>query len=95
MESEYLQMKKKILSILNKRDIARAGIFGSVVRGEASENSDIDIVIEFSGKKSLLDLVSLKLMLEESLGCNVDVITYRSLNPLLRDRILKEQDVLI
>ena len=88
-------MKKKILSILKKRDIARAGIFGSVVRGEASENSDIDIVIEFAGRKSLLDLVSLKLILEETLGRNVDVITYNSLNPLLKDKILKEQDVLI
>jgi predicted nucleotidyltransferase len=34
-------------------------------------------------------------MLEESLACNVDVVTYKSLNPLLKDRILKEQDVLI
>ena len=95
METDYLQIKRKILTILQRNGIARAGLFGSIVRGEATENSDIDILVEFSGKKSLLDLARLKITLEESLGRQVDIITYNSINPLLKDRILQEQEVLI
>jgi predicted nucleotidyltransferase len=45
------------LDILRKHDVKRASLFGSVVRGEATEDSDIDLLVEFEGRKSLLDLV--------------------------------------
>ncbi|MCK4929320.1 MAG: nucleotidyltransferase family protein, partial [Methanosarcinales archaeon] len=70
-------------------------LFGSVVRGELSDESDIDILIEYEGKKSLLNLVSLKFELEDILKRKVDVLTYNSLNPLLRDRILNEQEIIL
>ena len=56
-----------------------------------TKSSDIDILIEFEGSKSLLDLVRLKLNLEEALKFNVDVLTYNSLHPLLREQILAEE----
>ena len=84
-------IKKKILDILRKHDVKRASIFGSVARGEANEGSDVDILVEFKGRKSLLDLAGLKLELQEVLGMDVDVITYNSIHPLLRTRILKEK----
>jgi len=65
------------------------------VRGEQKEGSDIDILIEFKGNKSLLDLAGLKIELEETLHRKVDVLTYNSLHPLLKDRILKEQKVIL
>jgi predicted nucleotidyltransferase len=74
--------------------VKRASIFGSVARGEATGDSDIDLLIEFEGRKSLLDLAGLKIELEESLGRKVDVLTYKSLHPLLRDRILEEEEAL-
>jgi predicted nucleotidyltransferase len=55
------------------------------------EESDIDILIEFEGRKSLLDLVHLKNELEDAVNRRVDVLTYRSLHTRLRDRILAEQ----
>lgn len=76
--------------------VKRAAIFGSFARGEARKNSDIDLLIEFRGKKkSLLDLVDLKFKLEEKLGRKVDLVTYNSLHHLLRDRILAEQVIIL
>ncbi|MEM2882792.1 MAG: nucleotidyltransferase family protein, partial [Candidatus Bathyarchaeia archaeon] len=63
--------------------------------GEGREDGDIDILVEFEGGKSLLDLVGLKMDLEEALGRKVDVLTYNSLHPLLRDRILEEQRAIL
>lgn len=58
-----------------KAGVKRAAIFGSFARGDATEESDIDLLIEFKGKeKSLLDLAALKIKLEESLGRNVDLL---------------------
>jgi hypothetical protein len=91
MKISLEEIKHKIITILEQHDVARAAIFGSFARGEAEENSDLDILIEFGGEKSLLDLVALKLELEESLGRNVDVLTYKSLHPAIREKVLEEQ----
>jgi len=88
-------IKDIIIKVLKKHNVKKAAIFGSVARGEATEESDIDIVIEFEGRKSLLDLVDLKLELQELLGKKVDVITYNSINPLLKEQILNEQKILL
>jgi hypothetical protein len=93
MELEGL--KNKIIPILLRNDVKKAAVFGSFVRGEQKENSDIDLLIEFKGKKSLLDLAGLKIELEEALKRKVDVLTYNSLHPLLKDRILQEQKVIL
>ena len=69
----------------------KAGIFGSYARGEQKKKSDVDILIKFKGQKSLLDHVGLQLELRKKLKKNVDVLTYHSLNPLLKNRILKEE----
>jgi len=93
MELEGL--KNKIIPILLRNDVKKAAVFGSFVRGEQKEDSDIDILVEFKGKKSLLDLAGLKIELEETLKRKVDVLTYNSLHPLLKDRILQEQKVIL
>ncbi len=80
-----------ILEILRKNEVKRAAFFGSIVRDEMDEESDIDILIEFEGRKSLLDLSRLKNELEDAVNRRVDLLTYRSLHPGLRDRILAEQ----
>ena len=92
---EIEEIKNKIIPIFKKYDVKRASIFGSFVRGEEKEDSDIDILVEFKGEKSLLDLAGLKIELEEKLGRKVDVLTYNSLHPLLKDKILKEQKVIL
>jgi len=95
MNNQIEKIKDTIIEVSEKHDVKRAALFGSIVRGEATEESDIDLLVEFEGRKSLLDLAGLKLELQESLGREVDVLTYNSLHPLLRERILSEQEVIL
>jgi len=87
-------IKRKILPVLQKYDVSKASVFGSQVRGEADESSDLDLLVEFIGRKSLFDLVNLKFALEEILQCKVDVLTYNSIHPLIKDAILSEEVII-
>jgi len=91
MISQIEKYKDLMLEILKKHDVKRASLFGSIVREKMTDESDIDILIEFKGEKSLLDLAGLKIALEEALKCKVDVLTYNSIHPLLKEQILNEQ----
>lgn len=86
--------KKKLADF--KRDfglkfgLVRIGIFGSVVRKENTENSDIDIVVELE-KPSLTLMYDLRESLKQLFGCDVDLVRFRdSLRPMLRNHILNE-----
>ncbi len=89
------EIKEKILPLLKKYEVQKAALFGSFVRGENREDSDIDILVEFRNRenKTLLDLIGLELELGEILNRKVEVLTYRSIHPLLKDYILTEQEV--
>ena len=89
------ELKKTLVDVLRKHDVKKAALFGSIVRGEAADESDIDLLVEFEGRKSLLDLAGLKLDLQEIVRRRVDVLTYKSLHPLLKERILREQEVIL
>jgi predicted nucleotidyltransferase len=86
------QITNSILPLLERYGVRRASLFGSVARGEDGPDSDIDILVEMPDSASLLELAGLKIDLEEVLNREVDVLTYDSLHPLLRDRILREQE---
>ncbi len=83
--------KQTIIPVLIKNDVDKAGIFGSFARNEAREDSDIDILVKFNSRKSLFDLARLELELEKESNRKVEVITYDSINPLIKERILKEE----
>ena len=85
------QIKRKIQPILKEAGVTRSAVFGSYVRGEAKENSDIDILVEIHRGTGLFAFVGLKHDLEDALHKKVDLVTYDSIHPRLRDRILKEQ----
>lgn len=85
------KFKDEIYPILKKYNVKRASLFGSVARGEERGDSDIDLLVEFEGRKSLLGLVGLKIELEERLKREVDVLTYNSLHPLIKERVLREK----
>ena len=91
MASQIERYRNIIVEILRNHDVNKASLFGSIVRDEMTDESDVDILIEFNGTKSLLDLARLKIELEEALKCKVDVLTYKSLHPLLKDQILAEE----
>lgn len=88
-------LKAAVRNILEEYGVKKAAIFGSLAAGEDSEDSDIDFLVEFEGGRSLLDLAGLKLALERILGRKVDIVTYRSLHPLLREKILSQQVVIL
>ena len=66
------------------------GIFGSYVRGDEKEKSDIDILVDFDEDASLFDLVGLSLFLEEELNCKVDVVPRKSLREEIKPYVLEE-----
>lgn len=84
------ELKKTIAPIVLAEGIVRSALFGSFVRGEADDGSDIDVLVEMPLGKSLFDLVDLKLKLEDAVGRPVDLVTYGSLHPLLRENIERE-----
>jgi uncharacterized protein len=85
------QIKRKVVPLLKKNDVVKAGIFGSYARGEAKKKSDIDMLVKQKGRKSYFDLVGLQFELEKRLGKKVDLLTYDGLNPYLKERILQEE----
>ena len=86
------EIKRIVLPILRKYDLKKAGIFGSIARGELREDSDVDILVEIERDDlSLLDFVGIKLELEAALGRKVDLVEYDTIKPLLRERILAEE----
>ncbi len=89
---EIEKIKPKIINILRKNKVKRAGIFGSYSRGEQKKGSDIDIVVKINDKNmSLLGFIGLRLALEDVLNKKVDLVEYSELKPLIKDNILKEE----
>jgi len=84
----------KLIEICRQNDVSKVGVFGSMVRGEATAKSDIDLLVEFSKRKSLLNVVALERQLSTALGRQVDVLTEAALSPYLRERIMREVQVI-
>jgi len=83
---------KKIARVLRKYGIRRAGIFGSIVRGEAGPESDIDVLVDTRGTNmSALEYIGMAQELEDVIGRKVDLVKYHLIKPRLRERILKEE----
>lgn len=87
-------IKKQIIPTLRREGVLKASIFGSFARGDYNKRSDVDLLIQFGDDKFLLDLVGLKFDLEEKLGRKVDILTYRSVHPLLKEIIMREQKII-
>ena len=82
--------KDEIRQIAAKHGAYNVRVFGSVVRGEAGSESDIDLLIERGPTTSSWFPAGLVLDLEELLGRRVEIVTDKALNPYLRDRVLRE-----
>ncbi len=84
------QQKSVILAIASQYHAANIRVFGSVVRGEEREDSDIDLLVDFLPGSTLLDQVGLIDELSAKLGRKVDIVSERALNKYLRQRVLQE-----
>ena len=84
----------KLIEICRQNDVSMLGVFGSVARGEATAQSDVDLLVEFSNRKSLLAVVSLERQFSDALGRKVDLLTEGAISPYLRSRILRDLKVI-
>lgn len=85
------EVEDKIVPVLKRYKVRRAGVFGSLTRGQLKPSSDVDILVEMPKQASLLDLSGLKIELEETTGREVDIIEYEAIKPAIKERVLAEQ----
>lgn len=83
-----------LIELCRQNDVAKLELFGSSARGEAREDSDIDLLVEFSKRKSLLALVSLERQMSAVLGRKVDLLTEAAISPYLRQKINRDRRVI-
>ncbi len=90
IQKNILLIKLKILNILKKNNIKRAGIFGSYARGEQKKNSDVDLLIE-PPRGMGFGFFGMNDLLEKKLGKKVHLVTYKYINPHIKKDILNEE----
>jgi hypothetical protein len=86
--------REEILKITASYGGQNIRVFGSVARGQAGPNSDLDLLVTLEAGRSLLDLIAIKQDLEDLLGCKVDVVTEAGISPYIRERVLREVVIL-
>lgn len=82
--------KNEIKAIATKHGAYNVRVFGSVARKNFTKDSDIDFLVNFNPKTSLLDWCSLRLDLEDLLGTRVDVASEKTLKSALKEKVLAE-----
>jgi uncharacterized protein len=88
---ERLQAKREeILAVATKYGAYNVRIFGSVARGDADAESDVDFLVEMAAERTLFDLGGLLMELQDLLNCQVDVVTEKGLRQRIRERVLSE-----
>jgi uncharacterized protein len=93
--TELLAAKKgDILRIAAKHGACNLRVFGSVARGEARPDSDVDFLVDMEPGRTLLDLGGFLMEVRDLLGMEVDVVTEHGLKPRIREHVLKEAELL-
>jgi len=82
--------RDEILRLAAKHGARNVRVFGSVARGQAGPDSDLDLLVDLDPGRSLLDLGGLLMELQDLLGRRVDVVTEVGLRQRIRDRVLRE-----
>ncbi|MGD0947396.1 MAG: nucleotidyltransferase family protein [Candidatus Binatia bacterium] len=88
------QHRDEILALAAQHGARNVRVFGSMAREDAQTESDVDLLIEMEEGRSLLDLATLKVDLEERLDRSFDIVTEPALHWFIRDRVLKEAEPL-
>jgi hypothetical protein len=89
--SKVLQQYREVIRrIIGQGPLSNPRVFGSVVRGDDREGSDLDLLVDASPGTTLFDLGGLQADLEEALGVRVDLLTPDDLPPRIRERVLRE-----
>ena len=85
---------EQIVQALKEQGATRVAVFGSFARGEQKSGSDLDLIVEFSERKSLLELVRIERELCESFGMQVDLLTEKAISPYMIDNVKREMEVI-
>lgn len=84
------QHRSEILRVARAHGARQVRVFGSIARGDARPDSDVDLLVDLEPGRSLLDLVAIKQDIEDLLDREVDVVTERAVSPYFRAQVLKE-----
>lgn len=87
---DIFEKRDEILQVATAHGAYNVRVFGSVVRDEATQKSDIDFLVELEPGRTLLDHAGLVLDLEKLLGCDVDVVVEKGLRPRIREAVMAE-----
>ena len=87
---EIEEIKQRITPILNRYSVKRADVFGSVARGQAGSESDVDILVDFEKTPSLVQFIKMENELKEILGKDVDLVVKGSEKQLIRPFIYRD-----
>ena len=90
MQELLRRNRDEILRLAAAHGARNIRVFGSVARGEADEESDVDFLVDLEPGRSLLDLGGLLMDMRDLLGRRVDVVTEKGLRPRIRDRVFRE-----
>lgn len=90
IQKQLAQHREEILAIAKRHGAKNVRVFGSFARGDATEFSDVDFLVDFERGRSLIDQAGLGLDLEGLLGRKVDVVTVAGLHPSISGQILAE-----
>jgi len=90
LHDDLLERREEILAVAARHGARRVRVFGSVIRGEETPESDLDLLVEFEPGRSLLDHIALAQDLKDLLGREVDVVTEGGLHWYIRDRVCRE-----
>ena len=86
-----IPFREDILHLARQHGVRQVSLFGSVAKGQATESSDVDLLVQMEEGRTLFDLIAFKLDVEALLGRKVDVVSREGLSPYLSEYILAEE----
>lgn len=87
--------KNELARLCREYGVVYAGLFGSQARGDTSAESDVDVLVRFEDRQSLIDLARIEREIGEAMGRSVDLVTENALSPYLRDQVLADLEVIV
>lgn len=90
LQNRIADLREAIPALARRYGVEDVRVFGSVARGDATDSSDIDLLVRLQKGRSLLDLIGFKQDVEELLGVEVDVVTEGGLDETIREEVMAE-----
>ena len=92
---EIEKIKSKIIPILKKHKVTKAGIFGSYARGEQKKKSDVDILIQIGNESGLIEVIKLKNTIQKAINKEIDIVEYENIRHEIKDSILRDEIIIL